>query len=128
VVDASTVVDLLIASPVTPKIVDRLFVVGKRIVAPHLIDIEVTNALRKHLRTGMPYSAALDALTLFAILAIDRRDHLELLPRILELRQNITAYDAAYVALAEALDATLVTRDRRLSLSSGHAARIEYID
>jgi predicted nucleic acid-binding protein len=50
-----------------------------------------------------------------------------LLPRVWELRHNLTAYDAVYVALAEALDARLVTRDRRLAAASGHRARVELV-
>ena len=62
-----------------------------------------------------------------ANLQLNRYPHVELVPRVWELRDTLTAYDAAYVALAEALEATLVTRDARLARSSGHRARIELL-
>ena len=60
-------------------------------------------------------------------LSLTRYPHEDLLPRIWALKDNLTAYDAAYVALAEALDAPLITRDRRLAASPGHSARIELV-
>ena len=69
----------------------------------------------------------LEALRVFADLPVARYRHLPLLPRIWELRHNLTAYDAAYVALAEALRAPLVTRDSKLAASSGHGAVIELV-
>jgi predicted nucleic acid-binding protein len=68
-----------------------------------------------------PWLQALD-------LPINPYSHKPLLPRILALRENVTAYDGAYVALAEILNLTLVTRDHRLARSSGHTARIEFIE
>lgn len=71
---------------------------------------------------------ALAAIQDFADLPIRRHPHDRFISRIFELRDNVTAYDASYVALAESLNLPLITRDRRLAHSSGHAARIEYID
>jgi predicted nucleic acid-binding protein len=62
---------------------------------------------------------------ILADLSLRRYPHDFLLPRIWELRNNLTAYDAAYVALAEALDAPLLTRDKRLAAAAGHHAQIE---
>ena len=67
------------------------------------------------------------ALADLADLPVRRYPHDFLLPRIWELRNNLTAYDAAYVALAEALDARLLTRDRRLATAAGHRARVELV-
>jgi predicted nucleic acid-binding protein len=94
--------------------------------APHLIDIESAQTIRRYAASGqIDGERGLIALTVLADLPLRRYPHGFLLPRIWELRRNLTAYDAAYVALAEALDVPLVTRDRRLSIASGHRAKIE---
>lgn len=84
--------------------------------APHLLDVEVTAALRRRVRLGQTRpTRAFEALADLADLAALRWDHAPLLGRAWELRENVTAYDGVYVALAEALDAVLVTSDVRLS-------------
>lgn len=84
--------------------------------APYLVDIEVVSALRGLVRGGdAEPSAALGALARFSALRINRHEHEPLLARIWELRDNVTAYDAAYVALAALLDAPLLTGDARLA-------------
>jgi predicted nucleic acid-binding protein len=96
--------------------------------APHLLDLEVAQALRRYAAAGLIDAetgrAALDRLDL---LGIERYAHVELLPRVWSLRANLSAYDAAYVVLAEALGAPLLTCDRALSRSPGHTARIELV-
>ena len=88
--------------------------------APHLIDIEVLHALRGLVRAGkVTADRAADARTDLADLAITRYGHEPVADRIWALRDNLTAYDAASVALAEALDATLITCDARLARAPG---------
>lgn len=96
--------------------------------APHLLDVEITQALRRLVQLGDITSAraqqALDDHTAFGI---DRHGHEDLLPHMWELRESINAYDAAYVALAEALDAPLLTCDAKLARSHGHRAKIDLV-
>jgi predicted nucleic acid-binding protein len=92
--------------------------------APHLIDIEVAQVVRRYAAIGQIEPArGRSALGDLFDFPLHRHPHDALLPRVWELRHNLTAYDAAYVAL----DATLLTRDRRLAAASGHRARIELV-
>lgn len=94
--------------------------------APHLIDLEVAHVLRKlNLRRILSDVRARQALADLEGLGIVRHEHDIFLPRIWALRATLTAYDAAYVALAETLNAPLITLDRKLARASGHRARIE---
>lgn len=87
---------------------------------PHLLDVEVTAALRRRVRLGQTNAeVASDVLSDLAELAAIRWDHAPLLRRVWELRDNVTAYDAVYVVLAEMLDASLVTSDVRLARAPG---------
>ncbi len=92
------------------------------LVAPHLVDLEVMQGLRRHDRQGR--HDAVRALRQFRLLGIRRFDHEPLLPRIWELRHNLTAYDAAYVALAEVIEAPLFTSDRGIANAPGHRAEV----
>ena len=126
VVDASALLEVLLRTPVALAIERRLFAAGEALHAPHLIDIEVAHVLRRYALAGdMSAKRGREALEDLADLSVRRYPHDVLLPRVWELRANLTAYDAAYVALAEALGAPLLTRDRRLAGSAGHRARIE---
>jgi predicted nucleic acid-binding protein len=101
---------------------------GARLVAPELLDLEVVAVIRKALRTGvLDERRAAMALADLADLDLERVSHRPLLGRIWELHRTITPYDAAYVALAESVDATLVTADRRLSQAPGPRCQIEYL-
>ena len=112
VVDASIIIEVLIGSAVGRHAADRLFARGESLHAPHLLDVEVTQVLRRYASTGeLKPGRAREAVQDLVDLPITRYPHAELLPRVWELRHNLTAYDAAYLALAEALDAPLVTRD-----------------
>jgi len=96
--------------------------------APHLLDVEVTAALRRRVRLGQTRpTRAFEALADLADLAALRWDHAPLLGRAWELRENVTAYDGVYVALAEALDAVLVTSDVRLSRTPGLRCEVEVL-
>jgi predicted nucleic acid-binding protein len=93
--------------------------------APHLLDLEVLNTLRRLVSCGrMSQRSAAGALEDLADMPLRRYPHGPLLARIWELRTHVTAYDGAYIALAEALDAPLVTTDLRLSRAHGHRATI----
>lgn len=97
-----------------------------RLHAPHLLDVEVAQALRRLVQLGeIAPARAQQALDDHAALGIDRHSHEDLLPRVWQLRESISAYDAAYVALAEALEAPLLTCDAKLARSHGHRAKVE---
>jgi len=113
------------ATPAAEVIRRRFFAPGQTLHAPHLLDLEVAQVLRRYfLSRVLSPERAQQALEFFTDLPLTRYQHSAFLPRIWELRQNLTAYDAAYVALAEALRATLITRDAALASSFGHTARI----
>jgi predicted nucleic acid-binding protein len=128
VVDTSAIVSALAASPVDPDLLARLSN-DNDLHAPHLIDVEILNALRRLVATGrLTEERASDARADFADLTILRYPHHPLADRMWELRHNITAYDAAFVALGEVLDAPVVTCDGRLAAASGHNAAIELFE
>lgn len=94
--------------------------------APHLLDIEVAQVMRRlTLAEELAPARAERALEDFVDLPIERHGHTAFLPRIWKLRTSVTAYDAAYIALAEGLAAPLLTCDSKLSRAYGHGARIE---
>ncbi|MEO7997531.1 MAG: type II toxin-antitoxin system VapC family toxin [Gemmatimonadaceae bacterium] len=127
-VDASVIIDLLLRVPGVEALDARLFDNGESLHAPHLIDVEVAHALRKYaLRGELSDARGKSALALLKRFPITRHAHDSLLHRVWMLRHNLSAYGATYVALTEGLDATLLTRDAPLSLSSGHTARVELI-
>lgn len=97
-------------------------------VAPHVIDVEVVNVIRRaHLRGVLDATAAAQAVEDLAAWPGERFGHRSLLGRAWELRANVRGWDAMYVALAEVLDATLVTIDRRLAAAQGPRCPIEVI-
>lgn len=98
------------------------------LVAPHLIDVEVASAWRKLAAAGhIDDRRARLALDDLSALRLQRAAHDPLLPRCWELRHDLTAYDAVYVALAELLDVALLTGDERLAAAPGPRCRIEVI-
>jgi predicted nucleic acid-binding protein len=126
VVDASALLEVLLRTPAAKDVEDRLFGLREMLHAPHLLDVEVAQVVRRYAAKGeIEVERGQAALADLADFPLRRYPHDFLLPRIWDLRNNLTAYDAAYVALAEALDAPLLTRDRRLAGSAGHHARIE---
>ena len=125
-VDASAILEVLLHTDRGVRIEDRLLSRGESLHAPHLLDVEVAQVLRRYAAAGNVTSErGLQALTDLGDFPIHRYPHDVLLPRIWELRHNVTAYDGAYLALAEALAAPLVTCDGRLASAPGHAARVE---
>src|SRR5260370_4311425 len=128
VVDASAVLEALLRTPAASAVEKWLFEPSQTLHAPHLLDVEVAQVMRRYTASGaIDAERGRTALADLADLPLHRYPHDFLLPRVWELRNNLTAYDAVYVALAEALDAPLLTRDKRLAASSGHHARIELV-
>jgi predicted nucleic acid-binding protein len=125
VLDASCLIEVLLRTPAANTVERLIFAPGQTLHAPHLIDIEVAQVIRRYAAKGeINGERGRQALEDLADTKLQRYPHAFLLSRIWELRHNITAYDAAYVALAEALDINLLTRDRRLAASIGHHARV----
>ena len=128
VTDASVILEILLQTPAAARIEDRIFAPRESLHAPHLIDVEVAQVLRRYVARGEMYSdRARMSLDLFSSFPITRYSHEPLISRIWALRTNLTAYDAAYVALAEGLGAVLLTRDERLSKAPGNRATVELI-
>ncbi len=125
VVDASAVLELVLDTEAARRVADRLLAPSEVLHAPHLLDVEVTQAVRRYVANREIDSAkGRQAIADLLDLPVARHPHTVLLPRAWELRRSISAYDAMYVALAEALGAPLLTRDQRLSRSHGHRARV----
>jgi predicted nucleic acid-binding protein len=101
---------------------------GERLVAPELVDLEVVSVLRRVARSGgLDERRSDQALADLDSLPMRRVSHRHLLPRIWQIRENISAYDAAYVALAEALDVVLLTADRRLGRAGDFGCEVEVL-
>lgn len=127
VVDASAILEVLLQTPAAQRVSRLLFAAGETLHAPHLIDLEIAEVLRRYARSGViSAERASEALADLADFPLTRYPHSILLTRIWQMRNSLTAYDAAYVALAEALDARLVTRDRALA-KAGSRVQVEVI-
>lgn len=129
VLDASAAIEWLIKSPAGTKVDRRLFSFPPvTLHVPHLLDVEAAQVLRRYVREKtMTASRGEEALQDLQDLPLNRYPHDILMPRVWELRAALTAYDAVYIALAELLDAPLVTCDRKIALAPGHRARVETI-
>jgi predicted nucleic acid-binding protein len=127
VLDASAAVEVLLGLPrAAPQLRTRLARAGETLHVPHVFDLEVLAAIRRHARRGvLSEHRAQRALGALDDLRATRYSHVSLRPRIWELRENITPYHAAYVALAEALRAPLVTVDAALAGAPGARADVE---
>jgi predicted nucleic acid-binding protein len=127
VVDTSVLVSLLVDSGTAGTAV-RERLAGSRIAAPELVDLETAQTLRKLVSTGaLPLQRAEHALQTLGSLPLARATHSPLLGRCWELRNNLSIYDAAFVALAESLGGTLLTADKRLAASPGIRCSVELI-
>jgi predicted nucleic acid-binding protein len=124
VADASAIVEILLNKPAGHALGRRLFANDESVNVPHVMDLEILQTLRRYILTGSmdPYRAE-QARQFYAEMPLNRYPHNVLLPRIWALRHNWTAYDAAYIALAEALGATLITCDRAMT-GPGHTAKV----
>lgn len=125
VLDASAAVDYLVDGGARGDWVRATIEHERSVSAPHLIDVEVVSALRRHTAAkSLTVRGAQGAISDFQDLAVLRYPATPLLERIWQLRATLTVYDAAYIALSEVLDAPLVTTDARLARSHGHRADI----
>jgi predicted nucleic acid-binding protein len=128
VIDASALLEMLLRTDRADRLIERAFEESEQMHAPQLLDIEITQVLRRLVRQKeITSSRAQQALDDLANLLIERHEHQALVPRIWQLRDSLSAYDGAYVALAEALAAPLLTCDAKLSGAHGHRARIELV-
>ncbi len=126
VLDASAAVELLLRTPTGARVALRIGRSSDTLHAPHLLDLEVTSVLRRLEANGaIAVEEAAGALEDLGALGVTRYGHELLIPRIWQLRHDVTVHDACYLALAEALDAPLLTCDARLATAPGHQARIE---
>jgi predicted nucleic acid-binding protein len=126
VLDASAVIEVLLLTATGAPVAERLLTAESSLHAPHLLDVEVAQVLRRFVARGkLTPERAGKALEDLAGLPLERYPHEILLRRIWALRENLTAYDAAYVALAEILGATLLTCDARILRAPGHFAHVE---
>ena len=126
VLDASAAVDWLLQTPAGQHIEQRIYAHPDTLHSVHLLDVEFLQVLRRLVRDGtLAPKRAEEAIEDLSALRIIRYAPVLLLSRIWRLRQNLSAYDAAYVALAEKLEAPLITRDRRIATAPGHRAAVE---
>ena len=126
VLDTSAAVDWLLQTPVGQRIEQRIYAHQDTLHSVHLLDVEFAQVLRRLVREGtLTAKRAEQAIEDMAALRITRYAPVLLLRRIWRLRQNLSAYDAAYVALAETLQAPLITREQRIAAAPGHTATIE---
>ena len=125
VVDASAVFDAVIDRNASTSVRERL-AKDDDLIAPYLIDLEILNALRRAVRSGrLTADRASDALGDFADLELTRYPHEPFIDRIWELRDGLGAYDAAYLALAEAISIPLITRDAGLASVAERTIEVE---
>jgi len=128
VLDASAIVDLVVEPRAVTRAIRARLQADPDIHVPHLVDAEVTNALRRKLLSGqLDALRARRAIRRLTAMHLVRWEQTRLLGRALALRDQLSAYDAIYVAMAEATGATLVTRDARLGRATGHRARVEVV-
>jgi predicted nucleic acid-binding protein len=128
VLDASALVELLLGTQTGRTIASRISDPQLGLHVPHLADVEVAQAFRRYANEGeLDSVAAAAALEDLRRLDLQRHPHEPLLGRVWELRRNLSAYDAVYVALAEVLDSVLLTCDGRLARAPGMTRRIELV-
>ncbi|AGP29882.1 type II toxin-antitoxin system VapC family toxin [Corynebacterium terpenotabidum] len=125
VLDASAAIELLVAGPHAAEARSRAEQADWQVMAPQLLAVEVLQVLRRRVRADLTTaSVAEEARALLPWMRIRYVDHDQLTDRIWELRNNFSAYEAAYVAVAEALDVELLTGDARLADTPGHQVRV----
>lgn len=128
VLDASAAVDWLLETSAGQRIETRIYSRKESLHGPHLLEIEVAQVLRHLVRQRTVASRRADeAIDDLMDLPMTRYPHAVLLPRVWQLRHALSAYDALYVALAEVLDAPLLTRDGRIASAPGHHAIVEVV-
>jgi predicted nucleic acid-binding protein len=128
VIDASAALELVLNTAASRKVRARTVESGEALHAPHLIDLEILQVLRRHIVSkSLTAEVAGWSLDAWSGLKVTRYSHDRFSRRVFALRDNFTAYDAAYIALAEALGAPLVTHDAKIARTKGHSARIELV-
>ena len=128
VVDASALLEALLRTPAAAAVERRLFEPGQSLHAPHLLDVEAAQVVCRYAANGaIEPERGRTALVDLADFPIRRYPHGFLLSRVWQLRNNLTAYDAVYVVLAEALDAPPLTRDRHLADAASRHVRVELV-
>jgi predicted nucleic acid-binding protein len=128
VVDASAMLEVLLQTE-RARAVEAYLFSGATLHAPHLLDIEVGQVLRRYALNGdLSAARGRAALHRFQDLRLERYPHHPFLPRVWDLRLNATAYDAIYLVLAEALGVPLLTTDRKLATVPGHGASVRVVD
>jgi predicted nucleic acid-binding protein len=128
VIDSSALIEVLLRSPRAAEIEKRIFASHETLHAPHLLDLEVAQVLRRYCLSGeMTPLRGREAIADLLNIPIARYPHDIFLDRIWGLRNTMTAYDAAFVALAESLPAPLLTCDAKLAATIGHRATIDLI-
>jgi len=128
VLDASAAIEWLLRTGKGLRVEAEIFSRNSTLHAPHLLDVEIAHALRRYHRDREVTEArAEELLRTFAELRIVRHGHMALVGRVWELRHNLTAYDAVYIALAEVLTAPLLTCDAKIAAAPGHYAVVELI-
>jgi predicted nucleic acid-binding protein len=125
VLDASAMVDWLLQTPAGQRIEQRIYARNETLHSVHLLDVEFTQVLRRLMRERTLIPTRAEEMEDLMALRITRYAPVLLLSRIWQLRNNMTVYDAAYVALAEELKAPLITRDQKIAAAPGHAAAVE---
>jgi predicted nucleic acid-binding protein len=117
----------LLGTPASERVSRVIFAANQTLHVPHLIDLEVAQVLRRYASLAtISAERGAEALSDFLDLPLTRYPHFVLLSRVWQLRHQLTAYDAAYLALAEVLDAPLITRDRALARARG-PVRVELV-
>lgn len=128
VIDASAALEVVLRTPAAAAVQAIVFAPGASLHAPHIIDVEIAQVLRRYARARqLTEHRCAGALEDWGAFRLHRYAQDWMLSRIWELRANVTAYDASYLALAEALDAPLLTRDARLAAAPGHAAKVQLV-
>jgi len=128
VLDASAALELLLNGPLSGNVSQRVLNIDVSIHAPHLIDLEVAQVLRRFVRTNtIDEPRAFQAFADLEALRITRYPHQLLLPGVWALRNNVTAYDASYLVLAELLDAKLITCDAAQATVPRYEHRVDLV-
>ena len=126
VLDASAAIDWLLQTPAGLRIEQRIYADSDTVHTVHLLDVEFAQVLRRLVREKtLTAKRAEEAIADLCALRVTRYAPALLLERVWQLRQNLSAYDSAYVALAEELKAPLITRDRKIAQAPGHKATVE---
>ncbi len=129
VMDVSLLGEYVLDAPASPEVGRLLLDEACEVLVPHLCDIEIASLLRSVIaRKQVSPARAEEAIDLYAELPLERVEHVPLLPRILALRDNFAAYDAAYVAVAELMGATFHTSDRRLAHAVREHTTVEVVE